>query len=194
VSINWHGIQEVPQRSYTCGFCGVLSGSNKGWQEMSPPNLPPGMVPCLIYICTGCSYATFFNRAGNPTPGVAFGDEIHHLPQEIDGAYKEARACMSVQGYTAAALLCRKLLMNVAMHRGAPANQSFSEYVNYLETNHITPADSKSWVDHIRVIGNIATHEIRAVSREDAERLITFTAMLLKIAYEFPALLNPPTP
>jgi len=42
-------------------------------------------------------------------------------------------------------------------------------------------------VDHIREKGNEATHEILLMSREDAEDLIEFTEMLLRVVYEFPA-------
>jgi hypothetical protein len=94
VGINWHGVQKVHQRSYTCGFCGVLSGSNLGWREHSSPNLPPGAFPCLIYICTGCSCPTFFNRAGNPTPGAAFGDEIYRHTVCDYRAVPDLRGCV----------------------------------------------------------------------------------------------------
>jgi hypothetical protein len=42
-------------------------------------------------------------------------------------------------------------------------------------------------VDQIRDSGNEANHEVVMMKREDAEHLISFCEMLLKIFYEFPA-------
>jgi hypothetical protein len=42
-------------------------------------------------------------------------------------------------------------------------------------------------VDHIRDKGNDANHEIDLMGREDAEQLIKFSEMLMRIMYEYPA-------
>ncbi len=42
------------------------------------------------------------------------------------------------------------------------------------------------WVDHIRERGNEANHEITIMSADDAQSLIQFTEMLLKLVFEFP--------
>jgi len=77
--------------------------------------------------------------------------------------------------------------MNVAVHLGAPKNQPFTAYVDYLEANHYVPPGAKTWVDAIRKKGNDATHEIPATTKEDARELIDFVEMLLKLVFEFPA-------
>jgi hypothetical protein len=59
--------------------------------------------------------------------------------------------------------------------------------VNYLSDNGFVPPDGKDWVDHIRTKGNEATHEIKIMSKEDAEELLSFAEMLLKFIFEFPA-------
>jgi hypothetical protein len=94
---------------------------------------------------------------------------------------------MSVQGHTAAALLCRKILMHVAVEKKANPNQTFVEYVDFLASQHIIPAGSKAWVDHIRTRPNLENHEVVIINRDEAEGLIKFTEMLLKIVYEYPA-------
>jgi len=84
-------------------------------------------------------------------------------------------------------MACRKILMHIAVDKGADHNQSFLHYVDYLSSNgYITP-DGKKWVDHIRSKGNDANHEIALMTRPDAERLLLFTDMLLRLVYEFPA-------
>lgn len=101
---------------------------------------------------------------------------------------------MSVSAHTATALLCRKLLMYVAVEKGAEEGKSFQYYVTYLADNHYVPPDGRAWVDHIRVRGNDATHQITIIAREDAEQLVIFTAMLLRQIYEFAGRLKPPQP
>lgn len=82
--------------------------------------------------------------------------------------------------------------MNIAVEQGAPANKSFVEYVNFLETTGYIPPNGKAWVEHIRQKGNEATHEIPRASQDDAKTLITFIEMLLRFVYDFPLRLPPP--
>jgi hypothetical protein len=120
-------------------------------------------------------------------PGVAPGNEVAHLPQDVASLYREARNAVAASAHTAATLVCRKLLMNIAVAEGAPVGKTFLEYVEYLANQGYVPPKGKGWVDHIRKKGNEATHEIVLMSKQDAEELIAFTEMLLKFIYEFPS-------
>lgn len=83
--------------------------------------------------------------------------------------------------------------MNVAVSEGADEGKSFAGYVRYLADEGHIPPKAMTWVDHIRNKGNVANHEIKIMEREDAERLIRFSEMLLRIMYEYPAEVeNPP--
>jgi len=83
-------------------------------------------------------------------------------------------------------MLCRKLLMHMAVDKDAPEGKSFVDYVAHLSDHGYVPPDGHDWVDQIRTKGNEANHEVRQMTREDAEDLLTFLAMLFKMAYEFP--------
>ena len=113
---------------------------------------------------------------------------------EVQQLYREIRNCSTVSAYTAAVLLCRKLLMNIAVELGATPNKTFQFYVKYLADNGYIPPNAKGWVDHIRNKGNEATHEIILMSQPEAEELISFAEMLLRIIYEFPQRVPPSTP
>jgi len=76
--------------------------------------------------------------------------------------------------------------MHIAVKKGAPEGGTFVSYVNYLSDNHYVPPDAKDWVDHIRTKGNEANHEIVLMTKEDAEDLVAFVEMLLRIMFEFP--------
>jgi len=123
----------------------------------------------------------------NQIPGSPYGSKVNNLPSEVEVLYNEARNCTSCNAYTASVLCCRKLLMNIAVSKEAEEGLKFIEYVEYLSDKHFIPPDAKGWVDHIRKKGNEATHEISIMEKEDAEELINFIEMLLKIIYEFPA-------
>jgi hypothetical protein len=142
-------------------------------------------------VCPLCNRPTFIDsrRAGDvvQVPGSRPGSDVEHLPPEVDKLYNEARAAMAANASTVAVLGFRKLLMNVAVEKGAPEGESFQSYVGYLEENHHVPAGAKAWVDHIRQRGNEANHEIKMMSADDANELLVFAEMLLRLVYEFPS-------
>ncbi len=101
---------------------------------------------------------------------------------------------MSVSAYTACELLCRKILMHIAVEKGAKEGESFSEYLSILgEKGYITPPMGK-WVDLIRQHGNKAAHLLEPPDRTRAESTIMFTAELLRLIYEMEHMANQYTP
>jgi hypothetical protein len=182
----------LPSKSYVCGHCGNPLASEVGYYALAVDasgNAVVSQVLAHIYICHYCDKPTYFDEDGKQIPGSAFGGDVRNIPnEEVKALYDEARNCMKVSAYTAAVMCCRKLLMNVAVSEGAEENKSFAHYVNYLaEEGHIPPKAASTWVDHIRDKGNDANHEIQIMTREDAERLIRFSEMMLRIMYEYPA-------
>lgn len=181
--IGWNNVTTIGPRSYVCGYCDHHVGPAIGFQSTSPQ--------VSISVCSFCGAPTYFDQQGQQHPGARFGDTVAALPKDVEALYGEARSCMTVKSFTSAVLTCRKLLMHVAVEKGAPENRNFLEYVEYLADKGYIPPDGKGWVDHIRKKGNEANHEIQVMSPNDAEDLITFTEMLLKFVYEFPARVQP---
>jgi len=178
----WHQIQTVPPIRYVCGHCSTTVSSQLGWLARIPGS---GSVNANIRVCPECNQPTYiWNK---PIPGVSFGGPVAHLPKGVESLYDEARSCTSASAYTPAVLATRKLLMHIAVERGAKEGESFQSYVQYLADKGFVPPDGKGWVDHIRNKGNEANHEIRLMTKEDAEELLIFTEMLLKFVYEFPS-------
>jgi hypothetical protein len=135
-----------------------------------------------------------FNKDGQ-YPAPALGRSVDHVPNDLNELYEEARRCTGESCYTAAVLICRKMLMNIAVQEGANEGLKFIEYVEYLAANGFVPPKGKPWVDHIRKKGNEATHEIVVMKQENAKDLLGFLEMLLRFIYEFPARVpNPATP
>jgi hypothetical protein len=174
----WKNAGAIKSISFTCGFCGNLIASSLGYDNSSAGTW-------LIYICSHCRKPTFF-QGDSQLPGVAPGDSVGHLPVDIEALYTEARNCVAASSYTSAVLVCRKLLMNIAVAQGATPGETFIKYVEYLAAKGYVPPNGHGWVDHIRKKGNEANHEIVLMSKSDADDLVLFIEMLLKFMYEFP--------
>jgi hypothetical protein len=181
---DWYSINNAPSRSYRCGYCSNSLSSEKAYYA----TIRLTNTRVYVYVCHFCGKPTFFDFDGGQTPGPIYGQEVSGIEDEkIKKLYTEARKCIGAGAPTSAILACRKLLMHVAVEKGAGPNLKFIEYVEYLSTKGYIPPDSKEWVDEIRERGNEATHEIVIMSEGDAKDLIQLTEMLLKIIYQFPS-------
>jgi hypothetical protein len=144
--------------------------------------------------CPMCKQPTFFNLVGGQeaqVPGSLPGATVEHLPEAVDRLYAEARSAMAAGAPTVAVLGFRKLLMHVAVEKGAEPGLSFQKYVTYLDVTYLDenphlPVGAKEWVDHIRKRSNEANHEIVMMKPDDAQELLVFSDMLLRLVYEFP--------
>ena len=108
------------------------------------------------------------------------------LPETVGELYREARDAIGANAPHAAVMVCRKLLMHVAVEKGARPGETFAAYVQYLADNGYVSPGSTEWVDEIREIGNDANHEIFDITVDEARGAVDFVAMMLQIVYEFP--------
>lgn len=186
-SMNWKYTVDLINRSYRCGYCSDKVSSNRGYY-LGQHSDASGRQEGGLYICPNCQGPTFFMFSkGGYYPSPAMGNTVESLPKELDALYEEARKCTSQAAYNAAVMLCRKILMNIAVNLGEKEGLKFIEYVEYLSNKGYVPPNGKVWVDHIRKKGNEATHEIALMMESDAEDLLMFTEMLLRFIYEFPS-------
>lgn len=183
MKVIWANAAAINPKDFTCGFCQKLVASASGFYS-SVAATGSGSPFCLR-ICPNCTMPTLFTPSGQ-TPGASYGEAVEHLPENIGKTYEEARKSYTAGAYTSSVLMCRKMLMNIAVEKGAKAGETFAFYVSYLASHHYVPPGSETWVGHIRGKGNEATHEIHLMSQEDAQELLTFTSMMLKFIYEFP--------
>jgi hypothetical protein len=185
----------VVAKQYDCAWCGAHVASVVGmdaWDPAADPGVharglsaPPPTAH--IRLCPQCGYPTFIDFVGNVIPALPHGENVNHLPEGVDTLYDEARACVSVGASHAAVMVCRKILMHVAVLKGAPENQSFVQYVDYLVDSNFVPPNTREWVDEIRQVGNDANHEISVIQPDEARAVLEFVSMLLKLLYEYPA-------
>jgi len=177
----WINIHELGPKTFRCGYCSQYVSSDRGYQTQNIST------PAFIYACHHCGRPTFFDQDGSQVPGALFGGEVSDIHDaEVEELYNEARKCTAAGAFTSSVLASRKLLMHIAVAKGAKPGEPFINYVQFLSDNHYVPPGAIPWVDHIRKKGNEANHEIRIMKEEDAKDLLVFLEMLLKIIYEFP--------
>ncbi|MBQ3353241.1 DUF4145 domain-containing protein [Candidatus Saccharibacteria bacterium] len=179
-STGWYGSEKIDSKTYVCSYCGREICSEVGYFNSKYPKLK-------IYICHNCLSPTFFNMLSGVKqfPGPKYGKYFDlPIPLEVKKIYEEARAAYSVNAFTAAGMCCRKLLMNICVNLGAKEGLSFMDYVDYLDKENYIPRGSKKWVDIIRKKGNDATHEIKFLTKKDAEQMIDFSAIIINLIYE----------
>ncbi len=180
--MDWQNLNGIGSLQFRCGYCGNTVASDRGYFTSNKVEGQQG----YIRICPHCQGPTI-SHGDDRISGVSPGNEVGHLPQDVEALYKEARNCVAGSSFTASVLISRKLLMSIAVAQGAEPGKKFIEYVDYLAQKGYVPPNGRGWVDHIRKKGNEATHEIVLMAISDAEELIAFTEMLLKFIYEFPA-------
>jgi hypothetical protein len=181
--LNWHRVNDISGIRYICGYCGTDTSPNNGWAATAR-----GSHRGFVLICTGCNRPSFIDIDGDiqtSTPAAKMGTEVRGLPEDVAHLYDEARKCTATGAFTSAVLTCRKILMHIAVEKGAPVGLNFADYVDYLAKKGYIPPNGRDWVDHIRTKSNEANHEINIMNNGDAEDLITFTEMLLRLVYEF---------
>ncbi len=136
--IDWQHRQDIGSHSYQCSHCGNPLASDKGY--MGVIQTTQGNHYEYICICHFCRKPTYLDMDGKQYPGVAFGNSIEGIDDKsVKSLYEEARNCASVNAFTAASMACRKILMNLAVAKGAEEGLKFVEYVQFLSDNNFVP-------------------------------------------------------
>ena len=108
-------------------------------------------------------------------PPPLFLQNVEYLPNEVNDAYEEAKNCFSVNAFTACELVCRKILMHIAVEKGDSEGKNFTEYIDFLEKNGYITNTIKSWVDSIRRNGNDSTHTLKTPNQSCCLSTLMFT-------------------
>jgi hypothetical protein len=169
--------------SYRCAYCGTaVSGAVVARFQQS------ALFDIKWLQCPHCANGSVLDSESRLHPSPRFGPSVVGLPKDVSVVYDEARDSMAVNAFTGTELICRKILMHVAVEKGAGPGESFAKYVTHLEDQGYVTPPMKGWVDQIRKIGNAAAHELTPPDRRRAESTMMFTAELLRLVYEMEAL------
>ncbi len=179
----WADPRIVPPEAYRCGFCGRDVSSDRGWLTQ--------LGNSFIRICPQCNVPTFFAANGLRIPGSKSGASLTKVPKEILGLYEEARSSRSANAFTGTVMLCRKLLMHVAVEKKADVDKTFAYYVDFLVKERYAPRGAEKWLGYIKDRANEANHDIVLMTEMDADGLLHLTEQLLRNVYELPESVPP---
>ena len=193
---NWEDkILRGGQYPYHCGWCGNRVVSSIDWKSdfVKSHTLYYRMV---ISICAYCTKPTIFTFSGqhpddlrpkSVIPAPDMNKNVAGMPYEIEQAYAEACACLSQNAPTAAVMMCRKLLIYIAVQEGAEKDwDGYERYVDFLKKEGHVPPKAHKMTDFVRKIGNSANHQLKPINAKDAEALLNFIGTLLIFIYAFP--------
>lgn len=174
-------ILQTPQSMATlqCGVCGkgiiveVNSSMVGYWQQGAP-----------------LTELHIFERYPESPPSAAPA----HTPEPIAAAYLSGLRNLdrsdAGDANAAVAMFRRALELSVReLNSAAPKGANLIGRIERLSTDLVTPA-MKKWAHEIRLGGNEALHEPEDFTREEAERLQTFTELFLTYAFSLPAMLR----
>jgi hypothetical protein len=137
--------------------------------------------------CTHCNSGSVLHetRYGpriwpQPRPG----EDVEGLPDDVRAAWDEARSCAGAAAHTATEMVCRKILMHIAVDKGDQEGQSFASYIDHLVGEGYVTKPMHSWVTRIKDRANRANHDIAQTTAEQGAETLTFTGHLLKNVYE----------
>lgn len=140
-------------------------------------------------LCPVCNQGSVRVTTGAVYPVAPAGGNVAALPDDVAQAWREARTAHAVAAYTASEMMCRKILMHVAVDvAGRPPGESFVQYVDALEAGGYVAVGLKPVVDKVRQRGNGAAHELPASSEQDSLTTLRITEYLLRGTYELPGL------
>lgn len=180
-----------------CGNCGLNVSANV--MLANPPFTADSDLwtrfdrTTLWLMCPSCFEGSVKVKNGGYFPVGRATREYGALPDDVAEAWKEAGLAHAAQAYTAAEMMCRKILMHVAVDKAASApGKSFASYIDDLETAGLIIAGLKPVVDQIRLRGNAAIHELPSSTQSDSLQTIQIVDHLLKSVYVLPGLAASP--
>lgn len=137
--------------------------------------------------CPACGEGSVMSGEGKVFPTFPAGGRIKNLPADVEGAWREVRTAYSVAAYTASEMMCRKILMHIAVGvAGGSSGESFVRYLDDLDRAGYIMTSLRNTVDRVRTRGNVANHELPASTEDDALATLTVTDHLLRGIYELP--------
>jgi hypothetical protein len=149
-----------------------------------------GQGPNTVWLrCATCEKG-YVKNGGEVAPAALPMRTPDKLPSEDRAVWHEVRTCLGSGAHMAAVMLCRKLLLHLAVENGLePENTKghapgFAECVKHLQKAGVITQQMLEWVEPIKDVGNTANHKIATVTKEQAEQVASFTLQLLVLAYE----------
>jgi hypothetical protein len=116
------------------------------------------------------------------------------IPKEIGDDFNEANKCLAVEAKKATVAMCRRVLQNTCISKGASPNADLVKQIEELESKRVINPSMKEVAHTIRVIGNWGAHPqddpLKDVTLDDAFEVAKFTSEFLEEVFVRPARLE----
>lgn len=193
---------KISKLTYHCPYCGVLA-------TLTPLLWTQGhcICQCDNANCGKTFYAkvshsgTIVGHSG--VPDIVTLDIIEtypkyvpkkheSIPKNIWSDYLEACKCFDVEAYKATVVMCRRMLQNVCLNRGAKKKDNNGNWISIKnQIKNAFPEKDYELIhkiaDGIKYFGDYGAHPqddgIDSVRREDAKELLDFAISILDVAY-----------
>lgn len=173
--------------------------------------LGQGIGDSVVLYCNGCGKGVYFRllnydlAGGERYENVSVDNVADYypravvtvdptIPTEIADDFKEAKRCFSVEAKKATVTMCRRVLQNTCISKGASPNAELVKQIDELESMRVINPSMKDVAHTIRKIANWGAHPqddpLKEVTLEDASELLKFTFEFLDEVFVRPARLD----
>jgi len=109
-----------------------------------------------------------------------------HLPEPVAKAFLQAEKNFAMDGHEEAAGMMYRRSLELALAIKYPEIEgSLSQIIKKLTETNVLTADLNAWATDIRLIGNMAAHDVE-VTREDLDMMRGFADAVLKYIWTLP--------
>jgi len=77
--MQWNRADHIQPRQFVSGYCGDKVASREGYVTVDTTD----GAHAYLYVCPGCTKSSFIHRSYQ-SPGAAPGNEVDHLPEDIE--------------------------------------------------------------------------------------------------------------
>lgn len=164
----------------------VLSQADTNSNSIFDRSTPSALKSALTGIMTVEDYISIKDAGAEPPP--------EHLPDDIDSAFREGAACMSIGCFNAGATMFR-LCLDLAIRTMLPegnenglnprVRRNLGLALEWLFNNNLLPEALRELASCVKDDGNDGAHQ-GTISKEDAEDVLDFAFVLLERLYTEP--------
>jgi len=165
-----------------------------------------GIGDSVTLYCNGCKKGVYFYLPNYIIKGGSYRIESSSvadfyprsilnvdpaIPEDIADDFKEANKCFAVQAKKATVTMCRRVLQNTCISKGADPKKDLFNQIDELESKRIINPSMKDVAHTIRMIGNWGAHPqedpLKDVTTDDASEIVKFTSEFLDEVFVRPA-------
>ncbi len=185
----------------TCGYCGLR------YAQMIAINVNIVHVPMVdrhtlyqsILQCPNCGRITVIEHSSPTEPAAEFRvfpepddlrHNVRHLPEDVEQYFSDARRVLDAGVPDAAAVQLRRTLEAAAARFDVRERNLVGSIQKLIDEGYVTRQFGEA-LHQVRQVGNLGAHATdERVDEESAQRVMSFTTLLLRNLFEVPGELS----